>query len=596
MKAKISRGKSFAGLIRYTEDFGRKATGQKRPELICSTLVADTGRGRVRELVKIASVRPDVEKPVWHCSLSLPPGDHLEPEKWESVVRDFLQGMGMNPDRQPYFAVQHHDTEHEHVHIVLSRVSEDGSLFYGQREAIEAIKVTQELEVKHDLTRTTGLYKRDKSQLKGAEINKALRTGKAPTRLKLQSAIDNCLSGREVTATEFVTTLEAMGVTVTPNISNTGKLSGFAFEADGVTFKGSQLGKGYGLKGLLEKGLTYEQDRESGTLKRVRDRSAERTRSQDHHLERHNAPVAENDRGRDSEENNRLSHADHSHGQGNGQLDQNPRHDEVNHTGDRQSLSSNGELHKPTADQEGLARNSDSILRVGSDVRGVDRRGDDILRVHPGAGDARESRDNGQANSPINPRGNPKDERDSATNLSTFHQQKERLNALAKQYRQLAYAIPSGVRRTVERRLRACAVGIDLLRNAGDGTREVSRSQSGADRNDGKNVASGDTRRQDARKSNFEVLSLRVKAVCEMSLSRLESTWKQSNVYMQWCSWRRDLQRKFGDQDRRKERDTGHVHGISKELPSLATHASQEIKQTPSRARYQVQRTGGRSR
>ena len=296
MKAKISRGKSFAGLIRYTEDFGRKATGQKRPELICSTLVADTGRGRVRELVKIASVRPDVEKPVWHCSLSLPPGDHLEPEKWESVVRDFLQGMGMNPDRQPYFAVQHHDTEHEHVHIVLSRVSEDGSLFYGQREAIEAIKVTQELEVKHDLTRTTGLYKRDKSQLKGAEINKALRTGKAPTRLKLQSAIDNCLSGREVTATEFVTTLEAMGVTVTPNISNTGKLSGFAFEADGVTFKGSQLGKGYGLKGLLEKGLTYEQDRESGTLKRVRDRSAERTRSQDHHLERHNAPVAENDR------------------------------------------------------------------------------------------------------------------------------------------------------------------------------------------------------------------------------------------------------------------------------------------------------------
>ena len=157
MKAKITRGKSFGGVCRYVEDVGKQATGKKKPELICSTLMAQTTAGRIHELTRIAATRPDVEKPVWHCSLSLPPGEHLSADKWAEVVRDFISGMGMDADRQPYFVVRHHDTQHEHVHIVLCRVREDGQLFYGQKEAVKAIKVTQSLEVKHGLKETRGL-------------------------------------------------------------------------------------------------------------------------------------------------------------------------------------------------------------------------------------------------------------------------------------------------------------------------------------------------------------------------------------------------------------------------------------------------------
>ncbi|WP_373870513.1 relaxase/mobilization nuclease domain-containing protein, partial [Aeromonas caviae] len=38
--------------------------------------------------------RTDIGKPVWHCSLSLPPGERLSAEKWEAVTADFMQRMG----------------------------------------------------------------------------------------------------------------------------------------------------------------------------------------------------------------------------------------------------------------------------------------------------------------------------------------------------------------------------------------------------------------------------------------------------------------------------------------------------------------------
>ena len=267
MKAKITRGKSFGGVCRYVEDVGKQATGKKKPELIYSTLMAQTTAGRIHELTRIAATRPDVEKPVWHCSLSLPPGEHLSADKWAEVVRDFISGMGMDADRQPYFVVRHHDTQHEHVHIVLCRVREDGQLFYGQKEAVKAIKVTQSLEVKHGLKETRGLRRtrKLKASLKTTEIEKAPRIGKAPPRQKLQVLIDEALETPK-SAALFVTTLEMAGVGVIPALSPSGKLNGFTFEKDGFCFKGSELGKDYGLKGLLSRGLTYDKAREFGEL------------------------------------------------------------------------------------------------------------------------------------------------------------------------------------------------------------------------------------------------------------------------------------------------------------------------------------------
>ena len=62
---------------------------------------------------------------VFHASLSLAPGEHLNGEQWAQVTEDFTEKMGF--EQTAWVAVLHQDKpEQEHVHIVASRVDVEG--------------------------------------------------------------------------------------------------------------------------------------------------------------------------------------------------------------------------------------------------------------------------------------------------------------------------------------------------------------------------------------------------------------------------------------------------------------------------------------
>jgi hypothetical protein len=118
-------------------------------------MAGETPLELVREFSAIRQVRPDIAKPVWHCSLSLPADERLSQDKWNEVVTAFMKSMGFS-EYHPFVVVRHQDTEFDHVHIVASRVGLDGKVWLGQWEAHEAIKITQELENKFGLVVTKG--------------------------------------------------------------------------------------------------------------------------------------------------------------------------------------------------------------------------------------------------------------------------------------------------------------------------------------------------------------------------------------------------------------------------------------------------------
>lgn len=270
MKAKVTRGGGFRGALNYVLDEGPKATGDKHPEVVGGNLAGATSREMSREFEAVRRLRPDIAKPVWHCSLSLPPGDEkLSAEKWDSISRDFMQQMGF-PTDTPYTAVRHQDTDKDHIHIVASRVSLSGEVWLGRWEARRAIEATQELEKKHGLTLTPGLgdARAEKKALTANELNMADRTGEEPPRRRLQRLCDEALEGNK-TALEFAEYLQAAGVSVRPNIAS-GKMNGFGFKIDGIKFTGQDLGAGYKWAGLQKRGLTYDKDRESEGLERLR--------------------------------------------------------------------------------------------------------------------------------------------------------------------------------------------------------------------------------------------------------------------------------------------------------------------------------------
>ena len=277
MKAKVSRGAGFRGALNYVFDVGSDATHNKNPECVGGNMGGHDPSELSREFSAVRQLRPDIGKPVWHCSLSLPPGERLSADKWEAVAGDFMQRMGFDPATTPWVAVRHQDTDKDHIHIVASRVGLDGKVWLGQWEARRAIEATQALEHAHGLTLTPGLgdARAEQKKLTDKEINMAVRMGEEPPRQRLQRLLDEALKDKP-TAPELAERLHAAGVGVRANLASTGRMNGFSFEVAGVAFKGSDLGKGYTWAGLQKAGVTYDEARDRASLERFRPAVADR--------------------------------------------------------------------------------------------------------------------------------------------------------------------------------------------------------------------------------------------------------------------------------------------------------------------------------
>ncbi|MGF7218795.1 hypothetical protein GGR92_004974 [Spirosoma lacussanchae] len=72
----------------------------------------------------VASLNDRVRKPVWHQSFSFPPGESPPADVMIRICQSFARTFGM--ENNPMVAFRHRDREHEHFHIIASRVDMEG--------------------------------------------------------------------------------------------------------------------------------------------------------------------------------------------------------------------------------------------------------------------------------------------------------------------------------------------------------------------------------------------------------------------------------------------------------------------------------------
>jgi len=272
---KISRGRGFRGALDYA--FERDSKDAEPGRLLGGNMSGQNARQLAAEFGQVRRLRPDIEKPVWHNALRLPKGETLNDPQWVAIADDYMRRMGF-AETHPRAYVLHDDADGQHIHIVACRVSTEGKVYLGKNENLASTRHIQALEREHGLTITKGptydpetgkIVMPGSRQLKKGEVEMALRTEAEPPRQQLQRLIDDALADKP-TAPQFAERLTAAGITVRANVAGTGRCNGFGFELDGVAFKGSDLGKAYGWKGLQERGLNYEQDRDRQELGRYR--------------------------------------------------------------------------------------------------------------------------------------------------------------------------------------------------------------------------------------------------------------------------------------------------------------------------------------
>ena len=206
---------------------------------------------------------PDKENPVFHSTLSFPPGERVEDARLVEISKEYLQRMGMTNTQ--YAVVKHTDKEHLHVHIVANRVNNDGEPI-GKGLIVErSIKAARELTEEYGLQQEQG-KRLDRTHLEALHEPDAKRYRIYAT---IREVLPQC---RDLG--ELETRLQERGVAVRyRHDPETNERQGISFRLENRSFKGSRVDAGFSLKGL-ERTLELQ---EKQVMEKTRRQSLEAT-------------------------------------------------------------------------------------------------------------------------------------------------------------------------------------------------------------------------------------------------------------------------------------------------------------------------------
>lgn len=267
MIAKAIKGRGFRGTLDY--DLGKDGG-----ELLETNMAGESPQELAAEFGEIRKLRPNLEKAVLHVSISAAPGENLTNDQWREVGNTYLEGMGF--EKNQYVMTRHNDTEHEHIHIIANRIRYDGSVTSDSQDYKRQEVLMRQIEQQHGLEPVAPSNQAERRAPTKGEIEGAIRTGEPSTKQRLQQLADAAAKGC-TSFTAYQERLEAAGVQLVPVVQQEGaKLSGLLYRLDGVTMKGSDLGRAYSPAGLQKRGVTYEQDRDIEAVRSSQQRDAAR--------------------------------------------------------------------------------------------------------------------------------------------------------------------------------------------------------------------------------------------------------------------------------------------------------------------------------
>jgi hypothetical protein len=166
----IEKGRGFRGVLNY-------ALGKDGAEIIGGTMYGDTPRALAAEFRSFRELRPDVGRAVFHASLSAPHGEHLSDGRWAALAERYAEEMGFA--RSPYVVIRHRDAEHEHVHIIASRVDVGGRVVSQEWDYYRGQVVLRDIERDHGLTPVAPSWESPSRQLTRSDVQR-LREGQQP--------------------------------------------------------------------------------------------------------------------------------------------------------------------------------------------------------------------------------------------------------------------------------------------------------------------------------------------------------------------------------------------------------------------------------
>jgi len=262
MIGKQIKGTGFQGCLNYV-------LGKKDAALIGGTMCGQTTEELATEFAIARQLRPSLKVAVFHATLSVDRTEKLEDsekndQRWLAIAANYMKAMDF--DNSQYAVVKHSDTDHDHVHIVASRIRLDGGVVDDSWDYYRSQETIRQLEQNYNLETVTPSWETDKRAPTTGEHRYLQSKGDKSVRVQLQDIIDEVTLDNP-SMPEFVEQLQQQGVEVQVGLTRTGFSKGISYNLYGVALSGTQLGKAYTFSGLQKhRGISYDQQRDNALI------------------------------------------------------------------------------------------------------------------------------------------------------------------------------------------------------------------------------------------------------------------------------------------------------------------------------------------
>jgi len=262
MIGKQIKGTGFRGCLNYV-------LGKKDATLIGGTMCGQTPEELAAEFAIARQLRPNLKVAVFHATLSVDSTEKLEDseendQRWLAIAANYMKAMEF--DNNQYAVVKHSDTEHDHIHIVASRICLDGGVVDNSWDYYKSQETIRQLERNYNLETVTPSWETDKRAPTTGEHRQLKSKGNKSVRVQLQDLIDE-VSQDNPSMLEFVERLQQQAVEVQVGLTRTGFSTGISYNLDGVALSGTQLGKAYTFSGLQKhRGVSYDKGRDNALI------------------------------------------------------------------------------------------------------------------------------------------------------------------------------------------------------------------------------------------------------------------------------------------------------------------------------------------
>jgi hypothetical protein len=142
-------GKSFLGALNYNLKKLYHPEAKKRAELLDSNFTSIDSRMIQRELSLVRSLRPNLNRYVYHTSLNFSKEDLLDNGELLAIAQDYLRESGYTNNQ--YMIFRHYDADHPHIHLLVNRITFDGDVVSDSNNYKKSEAILRKLEYQYNL-------------------------------------------------------------------------------------------------------------------------------------------------------------------------------------------------------------------------------------------------------------------------------------------------------------------------------------------------------------------------------------------------------------------------------------------------------------